>query len=342
MPAQPFEQNTSNATAAPSKPRQQLRAAARRPWRIAAGLSLLAALAGLTLSGCALLDDKQREWVFQPSDRTWAGGLAAAVGMQDRWIEFDSRVTGERAKLHALWLPQARADAPRLLYLHGARWDVRGSAPRMRRLHELGFAVLGIDYRGFGRSEGSALPSEAMAYEDARAAWDWLKRDAEKTGAPEAGAVRRFVFGHSLGGAIAVDLAAQVEDDAAGLIVEGSFTSLRELLATFKWGWLPVGPLLTQRFEAAARIAKVRAPVLVVHGSDDRLVPPQIGRALYEAAREPKRFVLVEGGSHHNTNGVGREQYRVAVRELFGVFGSAGEDRHTGSAGAAAVAAATP
>jgi fermentation-respiration switch protein FrsA (DUF1100 family) len=67
----------------------------------------------------------------------------------------------------------------------------------------------------------------------------------------------------------------------------------------------------------------VRAPVLVVHGSDDRLVPPEIGRALYESAREPKRFVLVQGGSHHSTNWVGQQQYRVAVRELFGVEGTA-------------------
>ncbi len=278
-------------------------------------LALSVALGLLALPGCAALDMKQREWVFQPSDRTWGGGLAAAEGMQDVWIDFDSRVTGERARLHALWLPQARADAPTLLYLHGARWDVRGSAPRMRRLHELGFAVLGVDYRGFGRSEGGELPSEEMAYEDARAAWDWLGRE----GAPQA---RRFVFGHSLGGAIAADLAAQV-DDLSGLIVEGSFTSLRDLLATFKWGWLPVGPLLTQRFEAADRMPRVRAPVLVVHGSDDRLVPPSIGRALYDSAREPKRFVLVPGGSHHSTNWVGQPQYRVAVRELFGVEGSA-------------------
>ncbi len=276
-------------------------------------LALSVALGLLALPGCAVLDMKQREWVFQPSDRTWGGGLAAAEGMQDVWIDFDSRITGERARLHALWLPQPRADAPTLLYLHGARWDVRGSAPRMRRLHELGFAVLGVDYRGFGRSEGGVLPSEDMAYEDARAAWEWLKRD----GAPRA---RRFVFGHSLGGAIAVDLATRV-DDLSGLIVEGSFTSLRDLLATFKWGWLPVGPLLTQRFEAADRMARVRAPVLVVHGSDDRLVPPEIGRALYESAPEPKRFLLVQGGSHHNTNWVGLEQYRVAVREMFGVEG---------------------
>ena len=114
-------------------------------------------------------------------------------------------------RLHALWLPQPAPGAPVLLYLHGARWDVRGSAPRMRRMHELGFAVLGIDYRGFGRSS-AALPSETLAYEDARAAWQWL--------AARHGPARRFVFGHSLGGAIAVHLAIEVADEA-GLIVEG-------------------------------------------------------------------------------------------------------------------------
>jgi hypothetical protein len=272
--------------------------------------ALAAALLAVLLPGCAVLDAKQREWIFQPSSRTWSAGLAAAAGMQDVWIDFDSRATGAPARLHGLWLPQRRADAPLLLYLHGARWDVRGSAPRMRRLHELGFAVLGVDYRGFGRSEGGELPSEEMAYEDARAAWDWLARQAPQS--------RRYVFGHSLGGAIAVHVAAEAEG-VAGLMVEGAFTSIPDLVGTFRWGWLPVGPLITQRFEAADRITRVRAPVLVVHGSEDRLVPPTIGRALFERAREPKRFVLVEGGSHHNTNWVGIEQYRAAVHELFGL-----------------------
>jgi alpha-beta hydrolase superfamily lysophospholipase len=196
-----------------------------------------------------------------------------------------------------------------LLYLHGARWDVRSSAHRMRRMHELGFAVLGIDYRGFGQST-PALPSEDLALEDAQAAWQWLAARHPQG--------KRYVFGHSLGGAIAVRLAGEV-DDAAGLIVEGGFTSIADVVETMKWGWLPVAPLITQRFDAGAQIERVKAPLLVVHGSEDRLIQPTLGRALYERARAPKRFVLVDGGTHHNTNAVGHAAYRKAVVEMFGV-----------------------
>ncbi len=277
-----------------------------RPWR-RAGPLLLSVL--VLLGGCVVLDEQQRRWIFQPSDRTWAGAVAAADGMQDVWIEFRSAEAADTVRLHGLWQPQGRADAPVLLYLHGARWDVRSSAYRMRRLHELGFAVLGIDYRGFGRST-HALPSETLAREDARAAWDWLQR--HHPGA------RHFVFGHSLGGAIATQLAAEA-DGLQGLIVEGSFPSIPDVFRSFKWGWLPLEPLITQRFEAAESIRRVRAPVLVVHGSEDRLIRPELGRALYEAAPEPKRWLLVEGGTHHNTNAVGMAQYRVAMSELFGL-----------------------
>ena len=278
----------------------------RWPSAAAAACVFALSLAGLT-AGCSSLDEQQRKWIFQPSDRTWWGGLAAAEGMQDRWIEFTSRQTGQPVRLHGLWLPQPEAGAPVLLYLHGARWDVRGSAHRMRRMHELGFSVLGVDYRGFGQST-PGLPSESLAYEDARAAWDWLS-----TQQPQA---RRFLFGHSLGAAVAVQLAAQAPG-ASGLIVEGGFTSMPDVVGSFKWGWLPVGPLITQRFDAASRIASVRVPVLVVHGSEDTLIAPALGRALYEQAREPKRFVLVEGGSHHNTNALGQAQYRQSMSELF-------------------------
>jgi alpha-beta hydrolase superfamily lysophospholipase len=278
-----------------------------RRWRRLVGAALITAVT--LAAGCAALDEQQRKWIFQPSKQTWRGGATAAEGMTDRWIEFDSSATGERVRLHALWLPQAQADAPALLYLHGARWDVRSSAFRMRRMHELGFAVLGIDYRGFGQSTDQ-LPSEDMAYEDARASWDWLRR--EMPDAP------RLIYGHSLGSAIAVHLAAEV-DDERGLMLEGSFPSIPEVFNTLRFGWLPLGPLITQRFDAAKRIAQVGSPVLVVHGAHDQLIKPELGRALYEQAKAPKRFVLVDGGTHHNTNAVGQDQYREAVLSLFGL-----------------------
>ena len=276
--------------------------------RVRRGLAVLL-LTLLVLAGCSTLDEQQRRWIFQPSDQSWGGSAQAADGLQEVWIDFDSTTTAQPTRLHGLWLPGPAADAPVLLYLHGARWDVRGSAWRMRRMQALGFAVLGIDYHGFGQSTRQ-LPSEATAYEDAHAAWRWLA-----TQHPQA---RRFVFGHSLGAAIAVQLASEV-DDAAGLMVEGSFTSIADVFRSFKWGWLPVTPLITQRFDAAERIVRTRAPVLVVHGSEDQLIPPELGRALFDRAPEPKRWVLVEGGTHHNTNGLAQDQYRAAVAELFGL-----------------------
>jgi uncharacterized protein len=274
-------------------------------------LALATALA--LLAGCATLDEKQRVWIFQPSDRTWSGGVYAAESMEDVWIDFRSAQDKEDVRLHGLWAQHenfaANPQAPVLLYLHGARWNVTGSAFRMRRMEELGFSVLGIDYRGFGQST-KRLPSERTASEDARAAWDWLaQRYPDRP---------RYIFGHSLGGAIAIELATQVSDEK-GTLVEGTFTSIPDVVSTFKWGWLPVSLLITQRFESVKRVPDIGSPLLVVHGTDDKLILPELGQRLYEAARQPKALVMVEGGSHHNTNSVGQAQYRAALAELFGL-----------------------
>ena len=278
-------------------------------WAARFRLAAAALLAGALSVGCGAFDEQQRRWVFQPGQRTWAGGAATADGLEDVWVPFTSQSDGTPVRLHGLWLPQPDPRAPRLLYLHGAKWDVRSSAARIRRMHALGFAVFAIDYRGFGDST-PGLPSEDSAVEDARAAWDWL--GTREPAAP------RYLFGHSLGGAIAVQVAAG-RDDVAGLIVEGTFTSIPDVFRTMEWGWLPIGPFITQRFDSLGRIDQVKAPVLVVHGSDDRLIHPELGRALYERAPAPKRFVLVEGGSHFNTNAVGQDAYRDAVGDLFGL-----------------------
>lgn len=253
-----------------------------------------------------MLDAKQRTWIFQPSDQTWAG--ANTAGMQDVWINFHSK-DGSDARLHALWMPAASPKAPQLLFLHGARWNVSGSSPRIRRLNELGFSVIAVDYRGFGKSS-AALPSEDSAAEDARAGWDWL---AEKSpGKP------RYIFGHSLGGAVAIDLASSVNDEA-GVIVESTFTSIADVVGTMRWGWLSVRPLITQKFDSIDKVASIHAPLLVVHGTADPLIPVKLGRHLYEAAQSPKRLIIVEGATHHNTEAKAMPQYREALQELFGL-----------------------
>jgi alpha-beta hydrolase superfamily lysophospholipase len=275
-------------------------------WHAALALVFVAAM----FTGCSTFDEQQRKWIFQASIAPTPSRSSARVdGMDEVWIEHASAETGKPVRLHALWLPKPDPRAPVMLYLHGARRDVLASEHRIRNMNTLGFSVLAIDYRGFGLSTAE-LPSERGAAEDARAAWDWLARRYPQQD--------RYIFGHSLGGAIAVDLATAV-DDARGLIVEGTFTSVADVFRTMRWGWLPITPLITQRFESVEKIGKVRSPVLVVHGSDDSLIRPELGRKLYERATAPKRFVLVDGGTHYSTNGVGQRLYRQALHDLFGL-----------------------
>ena len=137
-------------------------------WLLHGGVAALAAL-----MACVNFEAQQRKWILQTGGPRTNQASATPRGLPDQWIEFDSQDTGAPVRLHGLWLAQPQADAPVLLYLHGARWGLCGSFKRMQHLHALGFAVLGIDYRGFGHST-AALPSERTACEDAHAAWRWL------------------------------------------------------------------------------------------------------------------------------------------------------------------------
>ena len=216
---------------------------------------------------------------------------------------------GEKQKLHAWWLEGESPSAPAVLYLHGARWNLTGSVTRIERWRQLGFAVLAVDYRGFGESSDVA-PTEALAYEDAEAAWDYLAHMAP--GRP------RYIVGHSLGGAIATELARR-RHDASGLVLEATFTSVRDMVDQSPWGFLPVGLILTQNFDTLSKIREVKVPVLITHGTRDTIVPFHMGERLYAAANAPKRFVRVEGAGHHNLSGAAFDQYRSALAELFGL-----------------------
>ncbi len=243
--------------------------------------------------------------IFRPSKEAWRGYSSDRYRFDEHWIQVGE--TGHQ--LHAWWLPAADPAAPVVLYLHGARWNLTGSVTRIDRWKQLGFSVFAVDYRGFGKSS-DVVPTEAFAYEDAEAAYDYMARIAPGR--------QRFIVGHSLGGAIAVELARR-RPDAAGLVLEATFTSVAEMIDHSPWGFLPVGLLLTQRFDTLSKVGDIKMPVLVTHGTNDRIVPFAMGEKLYERVKAPKRFIKVEGAGHHNLSGAAFDEYRAALKDLFGV-----------------------
>lgn len=262
------------------------------------------------IGGCTQLAQKERELVFGivPGVAGWYDGTPD--GLVEIQIPHDEKKSGE---LHAWWWPSTNPDAPALLYLHGARWNLTGQLFRIEQLHRLGFSVLAVDYRGFGKSLGE-LPSEQTVYQDARSAWQHL---AQLQPDP----ARRLIYGHSLGGAIAIDLAAslaQVGRPAAqGLIVESTFTSLADIARAFTYSWLPMQLLLSQKFDSLQKIATVNMPVLIAHGTADMTVPLRFSQELFKAAPGRKQLLMIEGGTHNNSMRLGEMQYRKALAELF-------------------------
>lgn len=266
-------------------------------------------------AGCSVLQHKERELVFriEPGQASWFRGLPA--GVQE--LDLRPRTFTANQSLHAWWWPAQRADAPAILYLHGVRWNLTGQLFRIEQLHAMGYSVLAVDYRGFGQSRGD-LPSETTVYEDAQVAWErfaQLQPDRNK----------RLIFGHSLGGAVAVELAAELSRQAQkdgspsaarGLILESTFTSLGDVAAVVADTALPVRWLLSQKFDSIDKIDQVGMPVLLVHGQDDRYVPPRFSQQLYEAAQQPKTLLLVPGASHNNSMSLAGPRYRQAIKAL--------------------------
>jgi uncharacterized protein len=262
------------------------------------------ALVIILITGCAFIETKQGEWIFRPVAGEWRGYSKANSNFEERWIPVNAT-----EKLHAWYAPAADKNAPVLLYLHGARWNMTGSSTRIPRWNKMGFSVLAIDYRGFGQSS-PRTPSESSANEDAEVAWAYLTKLAPDS--------KHFIFGHSLGGAIATKLALS-HPEANGLILEGTFTSIPDMVKEMKWGFLPVGFLVTQRFDTLDRIDDITMPILFAHGTSDDIVPFSMSERLFAAAKASKRFFRAEGGNHHNLTANYFDEYSRAVKEHFGL-----------------------
>ena len=274
----------------------------------ALGLALMPSLAG-----CAWLDMHERRLALRPTPT-----LPAHVQAAERLARpGDSRELlplpgGEQLALW--WLPHADTDAPTLLYLHGTFRNLYQNMPKIAALREAGFAVLAVDYRGWGDST-ALVPSEATITADAARAWLELVRREPR---PE----RRVIYGHSMGGAVAVRLASTLKgragqgQDYGRLILESTFTRMPDVAAEAGFWGRVVGGLTSLEFDSLSRIGGIDAPILILHGDADKTVPVALGRRLLAAAPAGTRAVEFPGGSHSRLQQEAPEAYQRALREF--------------------------
>jgi pimeloyl-ACP methyl ester carboxylesterase len=243
-------------------------------------------------------------FVFHPDpwqDKDWRA--ASGLPLEDIWFQ-----AADGARLFG-WYVEAQADRPVILWCHGNAGNVINRLDNLRYLYRQGLSVFLFDYRGYGRSQG-IRPSEQGLYQDAIGAYDYLTR--VRTIRPE----RLVIFGRSLGAAVAAELASH--KPVAGLILESCFPSV-EAVAKVHYGGLPVHWLLGAEFRLIDRLPQLSLPKLVIHGDQDDIIPLELGKQVFEAAKPPKSFHLISGADHNNTYQVGGAAYF----QLFAEFATA-------------------
>ncbi|PSB04826.1 alpha/beta hydrolase [Merismopedia glauca] len=250
----------------------------------------------------------QSKLIFIPSQVIETTPATFKLPYQEIWLPVKNS-RGEVEKMHGWWLPSSQPNAKVLLYLHGNGLNIGANVAHANRFHKLGFSVLLMDYRGYGRSEGG-FPTEASVYEDAATMWDYLVNQQRIS--PQ----NIFIYGHSLGGAIAVDLAAK-HPNAAALIVESSFASIRKMVDYQpQYRFFPIDLILRNKFDSVTKVRSLKMPVLFFHGTVDTTIPYQMSEQLFAAAPEPKRLLLIPKAGHSNLADIAGKTYLQAVQKL--------------------------
>jgi len=267
------------------------------------------AIAGTVyIIACLFLYFQQTRFIFFPRATIDTTPAAFNLHFQEVWLPVKT-VADRVEKIHGWWIPGSTPSDRVLLYLHGNGINIGANVAHANRFHHLGFSVLLPDYRGYGLSEGN-FPTESQVYQDAQVAWDYLVK--EKKIPPQ----RIFIYGHSLGGAVAIDLAVK-HPDAAGLIVESSFTSVADMVNHQQvYRIFPINLLLHQRFDSIDKVRSLAVPVLFIHGTADWQVPSHMSLQLYQAAPQPKQIFLVPNAGHNNTAEVAGSKYFRVVQQF--------------------------
>jgi len=271
-----------------------------RRWRRVASLFGLGVLIAVVLYvGVSMIYEESL--IFFPMRYPQGDWQPAGLSFEDAWFQ-----SPDGLKLHG-WFAECNEPRAVVLFCHGNAGNVTHRAETLHALHDLvGVSVLIFDYRGYGHSEGR--PDEPGILADARAARAWL---AQRAGVAEHQIV---LMGRSVGGAVAVELAAT--DGARALVLESTFTSMPDV-AAHHYPWLPVRRFLRTRFDASAKIAHYHGPLLQSHGNADTIVPYRLGRRLFDAANQPKQFITIPSGDHNDPQDW--EYYQALITFLDGI-----------------------
>jgi uncharacterized protein len=269
----------------------------RRLPQLLLGLGLLYGL------GCVLLYKLQNRVLFVPTKTIEDTPANYRLTYKEVLLPIEGK------HIYGWWIPAQSQAAPTVLYCHGNGHNIGEAADLASRFHKLGLSVFAFDYRGYGKSDGE-FPSETAVYADAERAWDYLIQDRKIP--PK----QIVIYGHSLGGAIAINLAAH-HPNAGGLIVQSSFSSALDMAKRNWWTAIfPVDVLLNQRFDSIRKVPQLKMPVLYLHGTADTLIPAEMSQRLFAATRSPKKLKLFPGAGHNNLPQVGGAVYSQAVQDF--------------------------
>ncbi len=285
-----------NNPAAPSNPEGHTVECVKKPWKRRTLRLIFTALAiYLLIVVCMMF--LEESLIYFPSKYPEGDWKPRGLEFEDAWFQ-----AADGIKLHGWYVPREKPAAI-ILFCHGNAGNVTDRADILEILHNVvGASVLVFDYRGYGRSAGK--PNEKGILSDARAARAWLA-NREKIAEKDI-----VVMGESLGGAVAVDLAAK--DGAKGLVLIGTFTSAPDI-AAYHYPLLPVRLLMHTRLDALGQIANYKGPLLDMHGQADTIVPFQFGKKLFDAANEPKQLLVFP---HHDHNDPPPDKFFEALEDF--------------------------
>ncbi len=258
-------------------------------------------LVGVYLALMFYIYFNQDKMVFYPTDDFSVLPDQLGLTFENVQINIDDSTV-----LHGWYFPPKDSSKLKaVLFCHGNAGNISHRLETAQYLHELGVAVFMFDYRGYGKSTGE--PTEDGVYDDAETCFNWLVQTKKYQ------SQNIIIFGRSLGGAVAIELAGRVK--SGGLIVESSFTTVGELGQKL-FPMFPIKSLIRYSFNSQEKIAKLHIPKLITHSPDDELIPYTMGEKLFEAAPEPKQFVKLSGG-HNSRTYFKDSEYKNALLKLF-------------------------